>query len=397
MLAKIFGTTAVIALMGAASIGNAQESSGSGDLKERLSVAKAWLDGTLDNYGDHTITYDGEPITIRATSHIPDLSESAVFGKQAYRVLEAMSGGKIIVQDRWGGTVHGVKEGLEANRSGITDMAACFSNLNASSFPLTQALALPGIFPNEAVMAAVASQLAEEYFRPEFERYGVYIGYIAGSAPFSIFSKKPITKLEDLAGLKVRTGSGLQQEIYEALGATPVSMGSGDLYSALQRGLIDVVTTSIAAAHTFRVNEVASDFTYTPINVAPLEYCMNPRTYEALPPDLQKVVYDWNQQMAQVFTQLRFIGASEEAREQFIDEGVNYHEIDSEEWTRWQAKFEPVVEAYIEQGEKDGLPMRELVAKMRELSRKYSELTLNELLQETIESPAIGVSPVASN
>jgi TRAP-type C4-dicarboxylate transport system substrate-binding protein len=305
-----------------------------------------------------------------------------------------MSKGKLKITARWGGTVHKVTEGFEANRSGLTDMAACFTFLNTRNFPLTEALSLPGLFPNESVQTLVAETLAQKYFRPEFERQQVYLNGITGSTNFNLFSNVPITTLEQLKGLKVRSGTGISQRVFESLGAVPVNISSADFFSALQRGLLDSVFTSDAAAKAFRIDEASKHHTDTPINNLPLEWCMNRQTIDGLPPDLQRVFYAWSRQMHQADSQISFMLASAEGRVKFRKEGIEFHQIAPDEWKKWQAHFEPVIQEYIKEKEAKGLPARALVADIRALVAKYGNMSLADLMAESVKNPAQGVSPL---
>lgn len=357
-------------------------------------LAKSWVAGEIENLGGPEITYDGDPITLRFTSHVPEASTQAKFFLSAFGLLEKMTNGKLKVEARWSGTVHNVREGFDANRNNITDMAACFTFLNINNFPLTASLSLPGMFPDGEVLSLVAEELTGKYFAAEFEKQGVYLSGITGSARFNIFSTKPVTTLEDLQGLKIRSGGGMSQQIFEAFGSVPVNMSSGEFFSGMQRGLIDAVFTSDAAAKTFRINEVATDHTDTPINIVPLEYCMNKATVDGLPADLREALYVWARQRSQADTQLILEEGAELAAEQFKKEGMKYHQIDPEEFKRWQTKFEPLVEKYIADGEAKGLPTRQLVEDIRAAVAKYSGMTHDELMQTTIDNPVPGVSPV---
>jgi TRAP-type C4-dicarboxylate transport system substrate-binding protein len=363
------------------------------EIEKTTQAAQDWADGKLKDYGHYNITYSGAPITLRFTSHLPEVAAQAKFLKKAFVVLDKMSNGKLKMSPRWGATVHKVTEGFEANRSGLTDMAACFTFLNSRAFPLTQALSLPGMFPNEAVQTLVAEALAEKYFRGEFERQQVYLNGITGNSNFNLFSNKPIEKLEDLKGMKVRSGTGISQEVFEALGAVPVNISSADFFSALQRGLLDAVFTSDAAAKAFRINDASKDHTYTPINNQALEWCMNKRTIDGLPADLKQVFYAWSRQLHQADGQISFMLASAQARQAFKKQGMQMHQIAPDEWKKWQAKFDPVIEKYIKDGEAKGLPTRALVTDMRELVKKYGAMSFDQLMAESIKSPVPGVSP----
>ena len=390
-------TTAGLTLSGTTALLAQDERAPLADVEASVQLARDWLDGTLDDYQGPEITYDGPPIVMNLSSHLPENAPIADDIRRGFAILERMSEGRLQVHARWGGTVHSVAEGFEANRSGITDTSACFVFLNSSNFPMTRSLSLPGIFPSPEVMSLVAQEVAGRYFVPEFERMGVHLTQIDSSAFFNLFSNTPIRSLEDLEGLKVRSGTGINAEIFEAFGAVPVNMGSGDLFSALQRGLLDAVFTSDASARTFRLNEVAQYHTYTPINFQSFEWCISPSFYDGLPPDLQRVIDVWSQQKSQVETQLSFSLGSAQARAQFIEGGMEYIALDDDEFARWQERFEPLVEAYIVQGEEAGLPTRQMIADMRALVEQYRHMTREELLRHVMEHPAPDLLPVAQN
>ncbi|MFC1664684.1 TRAP transporter substrate-binding protein, partial [Pseudomonadota bacterium] len=287
------------------------------EVKTAFKLSSDWVEGKLDNYGSAKVTYDGEPITLRMSMHTPGVSGLTKFNAKAVKILEKMSNGKLKVTFRPGGVVHNVREGFDANRTGITDMSPCFVFLNPTNFPLTQGLSLPGLFPNAAVLSTVAENLHSKYFAKEFERQGVYaLGYI-GSPRFLLFSKAPITKLEDLKGKKVRSGGGINQRIFQALGASTVNMSSRDFQQGLQRGLIDVVFTSDSAGMIFKLTDVATDHTDLSINHTQLDWCMNKRTFDKLPKDLKVVVNNWARAKSQAETQQAFLKVAVIGRSKF--------------------------------------------------------------------------------
>jgi TRAP-type transport system periplasmic protein len=393
MRKRLVLAAALVAFTAALVVPQSVKAQSEADVEKATQAAQDWADGKFKSYGDFPVTYSGAPITLRLTSHLPEVAAQAKFLKKAIVVLDKMSHGKLKMTARWGATVHKVTEGFEANRSGLTDMAACFTFLNSRAFPLTQALSLPGLFPNEAVQTLVAESLAKKYFRAEFERQRVYLNGITGNSNFNLFSNIPITTLEQLKGLKVRSGTGISQRIFEALGAVPVNVSSAGFFSALQRGLLDAVFTSDAAARAFRINEASKHHTATPINNLPLEWCMNKRTIDALPADLKLVFYAWSRQLHQADSQVSFMLASAKARQLFKKQGMQFHQIAPEEWKKWLAKFDPVIEQYIKDGEAKGLPTRALVADIRAMVKKYRTMPLDQLMMDAVKDPAQGVSP----
>ena len=75
-------------------------------VKKATQAAQDWLDGKLSDYGTYDIKYAGDPITLRLTSHLPEVAAQAKFLKKSFLILEKMSNGKLKFQARWGATVH---------------------------------------------------------------------------------------------------------------------------------------------------------------------------------------------------------------------------------------------------------------------------------------------------
>lgn len=84
---------------------------------------------------------------------------------------------------------------------------------------------------------------------------------------FHLFLTKPINKIDDLKGLRIRT-YGVYSDVATAFGASPVSMGLTDVYTALQRNAIDGMISNIPAYEAQKIYEIA-------------EYIINPGFYTA--------------------------------------------------------------------------------------------------------------------
>jgi len=357
------------------------------EANKAFKVSADWTAGKLENYGPAKVSYTGQPIILRMSTHTPDVSGVTKFNRAAGKILERMSDGKIKLEIKSGGVVHSVSEGFTANRSGITDMSPCFVFLNPTNFPLTQALSLPGLFPDAAVLSMVAEKLYPKYFRAEFERQGVYALGFVGSVRFRLFSKTPIRTLEEIKGKKVRSGGGINQQIFQALGAATVNMSSRDFQQGLQRGLLDAIYTSDAAGLIFKLDQAATDHTDVNINHVELEWCMNRRTFDKLPHDLKVVVNNWARANFQAESQQVFLKLAVIARNKFKKEGMKFHSLTDAEAKRWAEAYENVTQDYLTKTEAKGLPARELVADIKALVEQYKGKTFNELMLETINNP----------
>lgn len=78
-----------------------------------------------------------------------------------------------------------------------------------------------------------------EMTRDIFKKFGLYyVGPIQHDANI-IHSKKPVTSLKQLKGMKIRLPGGMVSEVFEQFGVSTTSMPGSDIYPALEKGTID--------------------------------------------------------------------------------------------------------------------------------------------------------------
>ena len=355
------------------------------EARANTSVMQAWLDGGVP---DMEVTYSGDVIEMIATHHLPAVAGLSKVLAASYRNLEKMSDGKIKVNDQWGATVHSVREGRRATRTGLSHFAPCFSLYTAKDYTTVGGLGLPFLLNNAHEAVAVAEELYPKYFKKEFEQYGVVVGRMAHTSPYHLFTAtKAVRKLEDIKGLKVRAGGGTHAAIIGALGATQTSIPGAEAYTALQRGIVDAVHFGDAIAPVFKVHEISKYRTTNGFNILTIEYCASSDFFNDLPKDLQLVYNAWARQTAQADAQGFYsvgdvigLGRSKEA-------GVEIIDMPAAELDRWKAAVAPLTAKWIENEEKAGRPGQVFIDEVKALSAKYSKMTANEMFQLTVDSP----------
>ena len=76
---------------------------------------------------------------------------------------------------------------------------------------------------------------------------------------YEVFTaKKPIVKLEDFKGLKIRTSGAAMSNVIKALGAVPVQIPTPDISIAMQRGTVDGTTFAYLSAKAYKVKSKSS-------------------------------------------------------------------------------------------------------------------------------------------
>ncbi len=114
-----------------------------------------------------------------------------------------------------------------------------------------------------------------------------------------MLTKKPVTKLEDLANLKMRGPNAVYISMFKSLGAAGTTMDWNEIYTALQTGVIDGMEASPSMINSMKFQDVAKNLTITDHIIACVYYFFNEKWYNSLPQDLQKIVMDCAQEAAQ--------------------------------------------------------------------------------------------------
>jgi TRAP-type C4-dicarboxylate transport system substrate-binding protein len=121
----------------------------------------------------------------------------------------------------------------------------------------------------------------------ELERMGIKL---VATYPFSgqmLFCRKPVASLADLKGLKVRTGGPSLADLMKALGAQPVSMAFGEVYTALERGTVDCAITGSGSGNGVKWPEVTTHLYTLPLAWSTAGYFVNLAWWNKLEPAIR--------------------------------------------------------------------------------------------------------------
>ncbi len=190
------------------------------------------------------------------------------------------------------------KDTIEQTRFGVIDLnrvnTAPFNNL----IPETAVLGLPFLFRSVDHMYHVVDGPLGEEIAKAFEPHGlIVLGFFDSGARSIYNSKKPIKTLEDMKGMKIRVQqSDLFIAMINALGANATPMPFGELYSALQTGLVDGAENNYPSYESVKHYEVAKYYSLTEHSMAPEVFVMSKRSWDKLTPADQAIFKDAGKQ-----------------------------------------------------------------------------------------------------
>jgi TRAP-type C4-dicarboxylate transport system substrate-binding protein len=244
--------------------------------------------------------------------------------------------------------------------SGVADIAFVTPGYTPTVFPRIGIAELPYLSKDAEHATRIMHALYDKYIADDFKNVKM-IAYWAVDS-HAIQSVKPITSLEDLKGKKIRSPSSVQSDVVKALGAVPVNMPITNVYTSLERGVIDAFFAGPSASFSFKLNEVVKAITTGgPGGNLPLIIVMNKKSYEALSPEHKKII-DETSGFALGLRGAKAYDAQgaknlELARKR---PDVQLLQFSEAEQAKVHKAAEPMIEAWIAAREKQGIKAREM-------------------------------------
>ena len=157
-----------------------------------------------------------------------------------------------------------------------------------------EAMSAPGLFSSiDQVMKVAQDPPIQKMMYGIGEAKGLTGVGFAPIGPSSILSKKQITKLADLSGMKVRVlASPFQLELIRRMGGSPIAMTLADVLPGLQQGTIDGTLTTMTIYTTMKYYDVGKFVVETDQPYVNSIGVMSKKWMDSLPADLQKIVRD---------------------------------------------------------------------------------------------------------
>ncbi|MCX8156964.1 MAG: TRAP transporter substrate-binding protein [Verrucomicrobiae bacterium] len=305
----------------------------------------------------------GEVITLSYSVFFPPTHVQAQTAMAWAAEIEKRSGGRVKINVVPGGALTPAPQCYEGVEKGISDLGmSCFA-YTRGRFPLLEALDLPLGYPDGATATRLANEMLAK-FNPA-EVGGVKVLYIHAHGPGILASKKPVRRLEDFKGLKVRA-TGLSAMIVESLGGTPVALPQPETYEALQKGVVDATFCPMETLKGWKQGEViqyvvdTSKIGYT----TAMFVVMNQSKWQKLPADLQKIFTEVSQEYV-VKHGAAWDAADREGREFVAGLKKEFIELPPGEVQRMREAVKTVLNDYIKRAKSRNLPGDELVAELQ--------------------------------
>jgi TRAP-type transport system periplasmic protein len=281
------------------------------------------------------------------------------FNKDWINEIEKGTGGTVKITQYPMGLLSPQAQTYDGVVKGIIDIGETVPAYSAGRFPFMEIADIPLGGKSATALAQVMNELYKKYKPKEFD--DVKVLYFHTSCPLRLqVAKKPVYKLEDLKGLKVRTSGG-SVRILKLLGATPVAMPMSDTYDAISRGVVDANWNSDEALRSFKLADIIKYSVWCDANVQLFVVAMNKGKWNSMSPKQQKVIEEATSKLMEKHIRgwdTSVVQSIEWAKK---EKGVQFIVLSEEEQKRWTEKVSPLVDEYVQKMKKMGVPGDEAV------------------------------------
>jgi tripartite ATP-independent transporter DctP family solute receptor len=303
----------------------------------------------------------GAQTTLRSADIHPDGYPTVEAVKHFGALLEQKTNGRYKVQVFHSAQLGQEKDTIEQTRFGVIDL----NRINMGPFnnliPETFVPALPFIFRSVEHMRKTMDGPIGDQILKAFEPHGlVALAFYDSGARSFYNSKRPINTPADMKGMKIRViQSDLFLDLVNALGANATPMPPGEVYSALQTGVVDGAENNWPSYESFRHFEVAKFYSLSEHSMSPEVLVMSKKSFDKLSPADQKAVRDSAKESVAKMRELW------EAREKVAEQKIRSsgNQINPVDKQPFIDAMKPVYEKYVKDAK-----LKELVARIQAIN-----------------------------
>jgi TRAP-type C4-dicarboxylate transport system substrate-binding protein len=298
-------------------------------------------------------------ITLTYSNFFIPQEAQAKLGEAWAREVEKRADGKIKIAYFPGGKLLKAEQAFDGVLKDASDIGMSAFSYNLGAFPVMEAIDLPLGYPSGKAATLAINDFYKK-FQPK-ELSGVKVLYLHAHGPGLLHSKKPVVKLEDLKGMRIRS-TGMSAKIAKALGAVPVAMPQDNTYEALLNNQVDA---------TFGPMEVLKGWNQAKVIKYTIDDCcvsyttgmyliMNLKKWNSLPQDVQKIFdevsTEWIIKHGEAWD-----ASDQDGRTYTLSLGNKVASLSIQEEGRWANAVRPVIDSYVNSATKKGFPGKQYV------------------------------------
>ena len=190
---------------------------------------------------------------------------------------------------------------FDAVRNGLVDISFTVHGYTPGRFVTTQFAEVPFLGQSAEASSVAFQRMYQKQPAMAEEHKGVKVITVFTHGPGIVFNtKRPITKMDDLLGMKFRVGGGMVNDISKALGMNVTLKPAPESYELLSTGVMDGTLFPAESVEGFKIDKVIKFATLFPGGLynTSFVFMMNQAKYDSLPADVKKAIDEMSGEFA---------------------------------------------------------------------------------------------------
>lgn len=163
---------------------------------------------------------------------------------------------------------------FELVEDGVVDASWSVHGYIPGRFKLTESAELPNLNASAEAASVALWRVNNKYYKQANEHEGLTLAALFTHGPGQIHLAEPISSLADMKGRKIRLGGGIQSQLGERMGVTPVGAPAPKVYEMMQQRVVDGVFIPAGEQKTLRLNEVTKQLVLLPGGMYTMSFSM---------------------------------------------------------------------------------------------------------------------------
>ena len=211
-----------------------------------------------------------------------------------------------------GALVRNPRAQVKALTDGFADIAFVVFSYTPGRFPDNGVLELPTLYQNVRESSGVIRALYNAGMLRGYDDF--YVPMIVTTFPYNFHTTKPVNKVADLKGLKIRAGGPVAGAAMRALGAVPVGMPIPAVAENISKGVLDGAATDWSVMYSFRIEQVAKHHYMQLFSTVPIGLMMTKKKFGSLPKKAQDLIAKYSEKWVEDV----YVKATRDVQESFI-------------------------------------------------------------------------------
>jgi tripartite ATP-independent transporter DctP family solute receptor len=238
------------------------------------------------------------------------------------RLVEKKTKGQILIDVFPSCQLGSFAEMNQATRTGGQDITLIGPGSFNTSYPKCVVFSLPYLFRSHQQIVKGWNMIVDE--RVWEDKTGVHVVGFWPTAQRELMTNRPVNKLEDLQGLKIRVPEdGISNVAWKAMGAITVTLSIADVYTALATGTADGLEQPLANLCSYKLYEVRKDVAFTDHLQEATVTIVNKNKWKSLTRSQQKIITDAISKTGDLVKDL-LSKATKEQQEYLVQKGVKF-------------------------------------------------------------------------